>query len=1464
MDCPFCGLDPKALIFESPLVVAFRDRFPVSPGHTLVITKRHVETYFDATDQERAALWDAVDAVRHELNKQTPAPDGFNVGTNAGTAAGQTVMHMHLHVIPRYTGDMDDPRGGVRGVIPSKQKYGDPKSTAAQREDKKARSLSTGGDDDPFIAHLHPLFAHATDIAIVAAFVQLSGLERLRTPLVNAVRRGARVRVLTGDYLHITQSDALTALLDLVGSLTTTELTDTLSHPANDCAVDRSVGPGQLSVRVIETEALAAKSRSFHPKSWRFEGPQHAVAFVGSSNMSRSALEHGIEWNLRLDRAQDPLAWARLCTAFESLWSHPAARELTPAFVERYRAQALALSPAANDSPPLGEVELELEDRPEVPAPHQVQREGLVALAQSRASGHPRALVVMATGLGKTWLAAMDILQFARELGRVPRVLFVAHRTEILAQTARVFRALISQHFTSSTLRWFDGDPEALQAPFVLASVALMARKEHLEKLPSPSHFDYVVVDEVHHATASSYRKILDKLTPRFLLGLTATPDRSDEADVAGLFDDHIAFRADLDRGIQVGRLVGFAYFGVCDTLEYKNIPWRSWSAAELTLRVETQARMEQLWRAWVTHIGTRTLVFCCSVSHADYVLSWLRERDPKLRALAVHSGPTSADRTMALDALRDGTLDVLCTVDMFNEGVDLPAVDRVVMLRPTASPVVFMQQLGRGLRISGGKTSLTVIDFVGNDRVFLDRLRRLVSFASSDPSREIVAALDATGPYELPLGCSIELELEAKDVLRKLNARTATTGIECERVFRELLAQRGERPRAGELLRMGYSVESLRGRYESWFDFVSKVGGFSQDGAEEAVFAVAARWLREVEVTKMTKCFKMIVLEALIEADALRTGMTLEDLARRSYAVLRRSPELFATIEQAERFASIEDPKIFKLWMSYWKSNPVDAWTSPKGSSSAFFRIEAGRLVPQMSPTPGRDGVLAAMTRELVDLRLTSQRWRTSTDSMAEFFCKVTWNKRDPILKLPTKRANVPEKAPLDVRLPDGGVMTFHPQSEFINVATSASTTRNQLPDLLRKWFGPAAGQPGTKREVHFWRVGEAWHVQPVAVNTFASEAANGGDLLSFASYPELRVAAGIAEGASEPPEQERVSLRTTERTPDMFAVRATGSSMDGGKSPIQDGDWLLFRWARSAPISSVKGRVALVETPSPTSGSRYQVKRVTEQEGRWWLQSDNATVERIAATESTTVLALLVESIAPKSLAPSVRTELGEDDIAEAFGLGHVECTTGRYEGHLFVFVSKKGVFAAPDELSVPAVVPRPGETAFVLAKVAAGRWSYCGVASAMDGGPRWRIGALDHATWKLLGDGRSTSKRLPEGYLDRAREFATRALLHGAGHVFRWDERAIRLLGASKSGGLRIDGAEGGFEERTVSLTDLAWVWVAVDDVAREGGLLDLARVHRLRYLSGTPEASTRFIDTRWAIALVQLDFDGAKGE
>ena len=1169
MVSPFLDRPASDRVAENSLAFALRDGYPVSQGHTLVIPKRLVATWFEATREEQLALLELVDEVKRQLDAKL-RPDGYNVGFNAGLAAGQTVMHLHVHVIPRFRGDVPDPRGGVRHVIPGKGNY---LAQTIEPPGPRADALTTGGDDH-FVAHLQPLFARATDVAILAAFTQHKGVEELEPLVLAAAERGTRVRLITGDYLRITQREALAALLGWMAR-----------------------GNMAPEVRIVESAKLDTATQSFHPKSWRFEGPDFGVAFVGSSNLSRAALRDGIEWNLRVDRERDRPTYLRVVDAFEVWWR--LARPLDAAFVKTYRDR-----PKLDAEAPTPELAPEPAEAP--PEPHDLQREALARLAQSRRDGHQRALVVMATGLGKTWLAAFDVAQVQAELGRRPRVLFVAHRGELLQQAMRTFL----RQFPEAPVGFFAGNQADLDADFVFASEQKLCRPEHIARLRQ-RQFDYAVIDEVHHATATSYRRILGALQADFVLGLTATPDRTDAADVQGLFDDHVPFRADIAVGIEAKKLAPFRYFGLKDTADYRAIPWRNgkFDPTALAEAVETQARMLKAWEGWQAHPGTRTLVFCCTIFHARFVCGWLRDRG--VRVVAVHSEADSADRTDALAQLSRGELDAVCAVDLFNEGIDVPTVDRVLMLRPSESPVVFLQQLGRGLRRADGKDALTVLDFVGNHRVFLDRLRILLAMAPDDTTPTPLSSwlLQAARRTEtvLPSGCAIDIELEAIDLLASLLPRGDTNAL--VRAFQELVATRGERPTAGELFRLGLNPRVKGG----WFGFVDTQSQLTTP--QRQALQGAGAWLADLDGTPMTKSFKMVTLQALIEADALASGLPLDELCGRSHAVLVRSPELMVDIANVPELGDPRHPDP-AAWRAYWRRNPVAAWLGESADQRkrAWFALAGDRFVPKFQVPDGAWDALAGMVGELVDWRLAEYRTRRRSSSLppAAFEAKVIHNSSGaPILKLPDA-TDVPvlPQGETPMTLPDGRVWSFRFAKIACNVATSPDAPGNQLPALLRGWFGAQAGQSGTRQFVRFVPGVAGWHVAAVEVTDARVLALV--PRVRVPAFASLRVAAGWhgdALNAGELAPDESVTLPGPLR-PDAFAVRASGSSMAGWRSEVRDGDWLVCVPLVGVGFEAVIGEMAVVARGADESRS-FHLKRVLRApDGGWLLRSDNPEV--------------------------------------------------------------------------------------------------------------------------------------------------------------------------------------------------------------------------------------------------------------
>jgi hypothetical protein len=566
----------------------------------------------------------------------------------------------------------------------------------------------------------------------------------------------------------------------------------------------------------------------------------------------------------------------------------------------------------------------------------------------------------MATGLGKTWLAAFDAAQMG-----AARILFLAHREEILTQAAATFLRLRP----TARVGFYAGQQRDRDADLLMASVQTLSRQAHLDTL-DPERYDYIVVDEFHHAAASTYRRILRHVRPRFLLGLTATPDRTDQSDILSLCDDNLVFRCDLFDGIETDQLAPFHYFGIVDdSVEYHAIPWRNgrFDPETLDASLVTQARSAHTLREWERHHQRRALAFCASRRHADYVSAYFEQHG--VRSAAVYGG-SRMGRTEALEQLTAGHLDVIFSVDLFSEGVDVPAVDTILMLRPTESKILFLQQLGRGLRRHPDKDHLVVLDFIANHKSFLHKPAALLNCSLTHNALAAAAGSIAQGTFVLPPGCTINFDLSFIDFMQALQSQDGRDS------YRELRTLLGRRPTAAEFWRAGASFTELRRQYGHWFAFVAGEGDL--DTASRELAEAHAAFLREVEVTPMTKSFKMVTLEAFQSLNGWRTPPTLDALAERAWHVIEERGTVRGDLpSQFQARGTATTP----AWRAYWRGNPIAAWIGEGAEEGAPhpFRIAAGRFEPRFTVRLEDTDGLADFAQELIDFRLARYEQRPS-----------------------------------------------------------------------------------------------------------------------------------------------------------------------------------------------------------------------------------------------------------------------------------------------------------------------------------------------------------------------------------------------------------------------------------------------------------------------------------------------------
>lgn len=988
--------------------------------------------------------------------------------------------------------------------------------------------LVTGGEADHFLPHLCAAINAASEIDMAVAFVKSTGLRLLLPDLLGALTRSdeisaalgpARLRIITSDYLDITDPDALRRLM-------------------------------LLQEQGAEVRVYESAGSSFHMKAYLFaatdgQGQLRGQAFIGSSNISRQALQDGLEWNYRIDYPGDA-GFLEARRRFDELFAHPRTRPLSDAWIDAYEARRIppprAIAPGSQEQEP-------------PPQPSAIQVEALQALLRSRAEGYRRGLVVLATGLGKTWLAAFDAEQFGAR-----RVLFVAHREEILNQAAETFLRIRP----TARVGFYRGQQRDSQVDVLCASVQTLGRVAHLERFV-PQHFDYVVIDEFHHAAAPTYHRLLNHFAPSFLLGLTATPDRTDQSDILSLCDGNLVFTRDLFTGIHSQLLAPFHYYGVFDdSVDYAEIPWRNgrFDPAQLSSKLATLSRARHALKTWRSLAQSKTLAFCVSIRHAEFMAEYFQQQG--VRAAAVYAA-SPLSRGEALEQLADGRLQTIFSVDLFNEGVDLPAIDTVMMLRPTESKILFLQQLGRGLRKAQGKEQLVVLDFIGNHQSFLHKPQALMGRSMNHRQLADYARAAEDHRLELPDGCFINYDLQLIDFLKALD------GEGVQKDYQALREGLGRRPSLTEFYRFGASLPEMRKQFGSWFALVEAMGDLTASECE--VLSAQHALLAEVEVRKVAGSLEILLLEAFQELDGWRVAPSLSALAARGWQTLQRRRSLLADLPAVLRQGNsgVDAP-----WQRHWLDHPIAAWTGGprKPGERVFFRIDGEALRPTRAVAEAQAPVLAELLQELLDYRLAAYV--------------------------------VPEKP----------------------------------------------GDP------------------PVSIERPGTE-------LPF--FPNLKIACGHFKTGTADCEQYRFLGEGHGRLDPArhFIARASGNSMNGGKNPINDGDYLLLEQINPSSAGSITGSIMAIERQDGVGDNQYLLRVILkERDGSYVLRANNPDYADMPVTEELReqlrTFARLRAVLDPLEMAVGQR--LMREEIPPLFG---VEFNTGSWNvGHVFLADAKSHV--------------------------------------------------------------------------------------------------------------------------------------------------------------------------------------------
>ncbi len=748
-------------------------------------------------------------------------------------------------------------------------------------------ALLTNAPGEPRVGSQILTEIHSADrIDIVMAFIRRSGI----APLIDALR------------LHCTSVRPLRVLTTIYTETTEARALDELQRAGAEIRVSYD----------LSTTRLHAKAWLFHRAS------SFSTAYIGSSNLTHSAQVSGLEWNVRVSGARNPDVIGKVSAVFESYWN---SGDFVPYDSAEFAAH-MKQTPDAGPQIILSPVELR---------PEPFQERLLEQIALSRERGHHRNLLVSATGTGKTVMAAVDYSRLQATLPRA-RLLFVAHREEILDQSLGTFRYALRDGAFGEL--WVGGQrPRRFEHVFASIQSLNATGYGNID----PTHFDIVIVDEFHHAAATSYRMLLEHVRPIELLGLTATPERSDGLPLLDWFDGRIAAELRLWDAIDQQRLSPFVYYGISDGLDLRQVPWRRGHGYDVTelsnLLTADDAWARLVIKQLVEHVDDprrmRALGFCVSVSHARFMARVFREAG--LAATAVWADSPEEERRGALTDLAEGRVNVVFSVDLFNEGIDVPVVDTVLFLRPTDSPTLFLQQLGRGLRLSRGKTVCTVLDFVGQHRKefrFDLRFRALLGGSRKD----LINQIESGFPF-LPAGCQLELDAVAKErVLTNIREAIPSQWTAKVSELRRLASSNAHITLAIFLDEMGFEPDDVYSGGGSWSDLRGDAGlpvlalGPHEESLRRACgrllhvddlerIQVWREWLRESS-SGLPRNFSprrlrlLRMLAASVAEQAINKETTLED----ALEILRQHPQVRAELLElldvlAERINHVHPP---------------------------------------------------------------------------------------------------------------------------------------------------------------------------------------------------------------------------------------------------------------------------------------------------------------------------------------------------------------------------------------------------------------------------------------------------------------------------------------------------------------------------------------------------------------------------
>lgn len=699
--------------------------------------------------------------------------------------------------------------------------------------------LISNDDENTMLRGILDELRRSCSFLFSVAFVTTDALAMLKQPLLDFVAAGGTGRIVTSTYLNFNAPDALRELLALPG---------------------------------IEVYAHLDPKRGFHSKGYVFDQDLGTTAIIGSSNLTSNALLRNREWNLRFSALPEGDIAEQLRTAVDRQIDEAVVltHELIDAYAIEYAQRPqLVTAPVDGFLPPASS------GIPTTIVPNSMQEEALERIERLRLAGERRALVISATGTGKTILGALEVRQ-----AKPRKMLFVVHREQIVDKALSEFQRVLEEpvdHFGK-----FVAQRRELDRRYVFATIQSISRPGALEEIEAAG-FDYVMIDEVHRSGSRTYREMIDRLTPDFLLGLTATPERTDAVDVFELFDHNVAYEIRLQVALEADMLVPFHYYGVQD-FQYEDGTTVD-ETAQLS-RLVAPERVHHLLRMIETygHKGpVRGLIFCSRVEEArelNELLNLSAVNGKRLRTEALTGAQSQQERTAVVEGLEAGELDYVLTVDIFNEGIDIPSVNQVVMMRQTQSRIIFTQQLGRGLRLAEGKDHLRVIDFIGNytNNYMIPMALFGDSSLSKDQLRRQVLGAQTAGAISGLSSVNFD-EISRDAILRSISDTNLDSLANLKTAYRELHQRLGQQPWLMDFARFETvdPVVLATARATSYWDFLVKAKAVDTGPTGEQRGFLA---FLDHELLPGKRPHELLLLQALLDGQSL-TRPEFRDLLR-------------------------------------------------------------------------------------------------------------------------------------------------------------------------------------------------------------------------------------------------------------------------------------------------------------------------------------------------------------------------------------------------------------------------------------------------------------------------------------------------------------------------------------------------------------------------------------------------------